>query len=92
MATARPPAPLSSRTPRGLVLARRAFALAPWLLVAGLALRRGRPQPAPQPGMSRQDVAEPAALAAAGPGARLLGPRALSSDRMATCAIAKKET
>ena len=37
-------------------------------------------------------VAETAALAAAGPGARLLGPRALSSDRMATCAIAKKET
>lgn len=62
MATARPHAPPSSRTPRGLVLARRAFALAPWLLVAGLALRRGRPQPAPQPGMSRQDVAEPAAL------------------------------
>ncbi|MEL7464824.1 MAG: cobalamin biosynthesis protein [Pseudomonadota bacterium] len=34
-------------------------------------------------------VAEAAALAAAGPGARLLGARAVSSDGMATCAIAK---
>jgi len=33
-------------------------------------------------------VAEAAALAATGPGARLLGLRAISSDRMATCAIA----
>ena len=33
-------------------------------------------------------VAEAAALAAAGPGARLLGPRAISADRMATCALA----
>lgn len=33
-------------------------------------------------------VAEAAALAAAGPGARLRGPRAVSDDRMATCAIA----
>jgi cobalt-precorrin 5A hydrolase len=33
-------------------------------------------------------VAEAAALAAAGPGARLLGPRALSPDHQATCAIA----
>ncbi|OWU72950.1 precorrin methylase [Marinibacterium profundimaris] len=37
-------------------------------------------------------VAEAAALAAAGPGARLIGPRAISSDRMATCAIAVGET
>ncbi|MCW1431228.1 cobalamin biosynthesis protein [Novosphingobium sp. JCM 18896] len=34
-------------------------------------------------------VAEAAALAAAGPGARLLGPRHVSPDRMATCAIAQ---
>lgn len=33
-------------------------------------------------------VAEAAALAAAGPSARLTGPRAISTDRMATCAIA----
>ena len=36
-------------------------------------------------------VAEAAALAAAGPGARLLGPRVISSDRMATCALARGE-
>ncbi len=35
-------------------------------------------------------VAEAAALAAAGPGARLLGPRAVSSDGMATAAIAER--
>lgn len=34
-------------------------------------------------------VAEASALAAAGPGARLLGPRRISPDRMATCAIAQ---
>jgi cobalt-precorrin 5A hydrolase len=34
-------------------------------------------------------VAEAAALAAAGPGARLLGPRAVSGDGMATCALAE---
>ncbi|ARE39594.1 Cobalamin biosynthesis protein CobE [Rhodovulum sp. P5] len=33
-------------------------------------------------------VAEAAALAAAGPTACLIGPRAISNDRMATCAIA----
>ncbi|SFH44278.1 cobalt-precorrin 5A hydrolase [Palleronia marisminoris] len=33
-------------------------------------------------------VAEAAALAAAGPGARLLSPRVVSADRMATCALA----
>jgi cobalt-precorrin 5A hydrolase len=34
-------------------------------------------------------VAEAAALAAAGPGARLLAPRHISPDRMASCAIAQ---
>ena len=34
-------------------------------------------------------VAEAAALAAAGPGARLIAPRTISPDRMATCAVAQ---
>ena len=34
-------------------------------------------------------VAEACALAAAGPGARLLAPRVISQDRMATCALAQ---
>lgn len=34
-------------------------------------------------------VAEAAALAAAGPGARLLGPRVVSADGRATCALAE---
>ncbi len=34
-------------------------------------------------------VAEAAALAAAGPGGRLVGARTISSDRMATCALAE---
>ena len=34
-------------------------------------------------------VAEAVALAAAGPGARIIVPRVISSDRMATCAIAQ---
>jgi len=34
-------------------------------------------------------VAEAAALAAAGPNARLLAPRSISDDRMATCALAE---
>ncbi len=35
-------------------------------------------------------VAEAAALVAAGPGASLLGARAVSADRMATCALATR--
>lgn len=34
-------------------------------------------------------VAEACALVAAGPGAQLLAPRVISSDRMATCALAQ---
>ncbi|MGE8134087.1 cobalamin biosynthesis protein [Novosphingobium subterraneum] len=34
-------------------------------------------------------LAEASALCAAGPGARLLGPRHISPDRMATCALAE---
>lgn len=37
-------------------------------------------------------VAEAAALAAAGPGARLLAARQISQDRRATCALAIRET
>ena len=37
-------------------------------------------------------VAEAAALVAAGPGASLLGARAVSADRMATCALATRTT
>jgi len=37
-------------------------------------------------------VAEAAALVAAGPGARLIGPRAVSADRTATCAVATDGT
>ncbi|WP_020042788.1 cobalamin biosynthesis protein [Salipiger mucosus] len=37
-------------------------------------------------------LAEAAALAAAGPGARLIAPRCLSQDRMASCALAEGET
>ncbi len=37
-------------------------------------------------------VAEAAALAAAGPGARLLSPRHISRDRLATCALALGDT
>jgi len=36
-------------------------------------------------------VAEAAALAAAGPSGRLLAPRSISADRLATCAIAIRE-
>lgn len=37
-------------------------------------------------------LAEAAALVAAGPGASLLGARAISADRMATCALARRTT
>lgn len=37
-------------------------------------------------------VAEASALVAAGPGARLIGARAVSDDRMATCALAEART
>lgn len=36
-------------------------------------------------------VAEAAAMAAAGPGARLLGPRVVSADGLATAAIAERD-
>jgi cobalt-precorrin 5A hydrolase len=40
---------------------------------------------------AHRSVAEAAALAAAGPAARLIAPRAVSLDRLATCAIATSD-
>lgn len=45
--------------------------------------------PASQAAHGIGSVAEAAALAAAGPGARLIAARQISPDRMATCAIAE---
>ncbi|ASM73586.1 MULTISPECIES: cobalamin biosynthesis protein [Roseobacteraceae] len=45
--------------------------------------------PAAQAARNTGSVAEAAALAAAGSGAHLLAPRHISTDRMATCAVAK---
>ncbi|RIA45451.1 cobalamin biosynthesis protein [Dichotomicrobium thermohalophilum] len=52
--------------------------------------RQQTPTEAPRVRAARHtgSVAEAAALAAAGPGARLLAPRHISADRLATCAIA----
>ncbi len=52
--------------------------------------RQHTPTEAPRVRFARGtgSVAEAAALAAAGPGARLLAPRSISADRLATCAIA----
>ncbi|MTH79772.1 cobalamin biosynthesis protein [Paracoccus aestuariivivens] len=57
---------------------------------ATLALQRTRTQStASINARGTGSVAEAAALAAAGPDARLLGPRVLSADRLATCALAQ---
>ncbi|MHA7876316.1 cobalamin biosynthesis protein [Roseivivax sp.] len=48
--------------------------------------------PAARAARGTGSLAEAAALAAAGPGARLIGPRVISGDRMATCALAMGET
>ena len=45
--------------------------------------------PASRAARGAGSVAEATALAAAGPGARLLGPRAVSGDGLATCALAE---
>lgn len=71
--------------------------------LAGLAARLGRPvialsgtlpetltdSPASRAARGAGSVAEGCALAAAGPGAVLRGLRAVSPDRLATCAIAE---
>ncbi len=63
------------------------IALAPEALIGQPTLTRSaRVQAAYRTG----SVAEAAALAAAGPGARLLGPRAISSDGTATAALAER--
>jgi len=47
--------------------------------------------PASRAARGTGSLAEAAALAAAGRGARLIAPRAVSCDRMATCALAEGE-
>jgi cobalt-precorrin 5A hydrolase len=57
---------------------------------AALARQETRTQSAPSlAARGIGSVAEAAALAAAGPGARLLGVRSISADGMATCALAE---
>jgi cobalt-precorrin 5A hydrolase len=62
------------------------IAIDPAALVATETLTRS---PASLAARGTGSVAEASALAAAGPGARLLGARQLSPDRMASCAIAQ---
>ena len=77
-------------------LADKAGALAPLGEALGLpviAVTGPLPETATQSAASLKargtgSVAEACALAAAGPGAYLLGPRAVSPDRLATCALA----
>ncbi len=81
-------------------LAAKAPALAQLGQILGLPVLALSPEAlADQPTLTRSDrvqalhhtgsVAEAAALAAAGPGARLRGPKAISADRTATAAIAE---
>ncbi|WP_417628724.1 cobalamin biosynthesis protein [Pararhodobacter aggregans] len=78
-------------------LADKAPALAPLAAALNLpliAVEGALPRTLTQSGASRAargtgSVAEACALAAAGPGAYLLGPRAISPDRLATCALAE---
>jgi len=87
------------RVDRFATLADKAAALRPFAASRDLpvvAVAPGAARSARVPSRSRASlaatgvasVAEAAALAAAGPGARLLGPRAISADRRATCALA----
>lgn len=57
--------------------------------LATLAGTTATPTPRAPARYGGKSLAEAAALAAAGPGARLLSPRATSPDRHATCAIAE---
>lgn len=63
-----------------------ALGIAPADLAAQATLTRSE---ASRAARATGSVAEAAALAAAGPGARLLGPRAVSGDGRATCALAQ---
>ena len=59
-------------------------------LVAALTAQATSTQsPASRASRGTGSVAEAAALAAAGPGARLLSPRVISADGRATCALAE---
>lgn len=77
------------------VSALQAFATARKLLVIAVSDAEAQAQSTPthsarssaEKGIA--SVAEATALAAAGPGATLIGPRTISNDRMATCAIAQ---
>lgn len=87
---------LATATDKAAAPVFRAFAEAMQLPVLGVA-REGL---APQPTMTQSarvaarfgagSLAEAAALAGAGPGARLLGPRVVSGDGLATAAIAER--
>lgn len=64
----------------------RVAAISPDILAVQPTLTQSQ---ASQSARATGSVAEAAALVAAGPGARLLAPRAVSTDRMATCALAE---
>ncbi len=83
-AAAKAEAPAFRAVARRLGLPRRAVA-APDLAAQPTATRSAASRAAHGTG----SVAEAAALAAAGPGARLLVSRCISADRMATCALAE---
>jgi cobalt-precorrin 5A hydrolase len=82
-----------SRTPAFRSLARRlglpVLGIDPAALTAQPTLTQSQ---ASRAARGTGSVAEAAALAAAGPGARLLGSRAVSEDGMATCALAEGAT
>lgn len=99
LARARGPAPdvLATASDKAATPAFRAFAAACGLPAQGigaaaLAAAETRTQsPASLAARGTGSLAEAAALAAAGRRARLLGPRAVSGDGMATCALAEGE-
>lgn len=92
------PGLLATAEDKALTPAFRAFAQRMGLPVLGIAPATLAAQPtltqsaASRTARSTGSVAEAAALAAAGPGARLLGPRTISGDGMATCALAQGST
>ncbi|WP_366553673.1 cobalamin biosynthesis protein [Aquibaculum sediminis] len=88
---------LATAVDKAGTLAFRAFAGRFGLPVRGIdsatlaAQKTGTKSEASRAARGTDSVAEAAALAAAGAGARLLGPRVISSDGMATCALAEGE-
>lgn len=89
----RQPALLAAPADRHALVAPLAARLGLPLLAIEPAMLCAMPTPTRSPvSLARRgvgSVAEAAALAAAGPGARLLQPRCISPDRRATCAIAE---